>query len=140
METRANALAQDARGAKTREARETALTALNDACAGFEDTTSLVGRVSAWARAMMSKTVPTEARLRFALEADAVQRVAFANTFDVLEDEGIDWKTLTGCVEPKEFAPTVTEQNLYQMLDMIANAGLRKAISSPSVAAFCDFR
>ena len=40
----------------------------------------------------------------------------------------------------KEFALTVTQKDLYEALDMLAKAGLRKAIASPQVGAFFDFR
>ena len=56
---------------------------------------------------------PPKARLRFALEADAPERVAFANGFAILDDDDVDWQALAGCVEPKAEAmgsdPTPTQ-------------------------------
>ena len=34
----------------------------------------------------------------------------------------------------------MAQKDLYEALDMLAKAGLRKAIASPQVGAFCDFR
>ena len=113
VETRAAALLTAAHGARTREAREAALRSMAYACAGIDGKSSSVQKKSAWAKAMMSAKVPKEARLRFAFEADAPERVAFANGFAILDDDDVDWQALAGCVEPKAEAmgsdPTPTQ-------------------------------
>lgn len=100
-----------------------------------------------WARTFFGCSAPDSAagapevvQVKFALERDVPQRVAFAASFAQLADAKVDWEALKVFAEATPIPMSMSHKQLWKMVALVAESGLRKWVPNPLVAALVEYR
>lgn len=91
-----------------------------------------------WTRSLFTRGLADVDRVLFAMEEDSKERVAFACLFKNIQDR-VPWKTLEFFVNTTSSMPDhVTVETFRDAVELVEQAGVRKFLVNPAVAAFCD--